>query len=85
MTGSKAERYANAHSESDKKDILVNCVPECQHDNYLKRFIRCLRKSVKEAGAAHEELADLLEEEYNKTERSGFPLSEPDTGLCNSF
>ena len=36
----------------------------CGHDDYLVKFIWCLRSSAADAGDAHNELADLLESEY---------------------
>ena len=85
LTDDAAERYVNAQSESEQKEILVDCVPKSRHDDYLNRFIRCLKESEKEAGKEHKDLADLLEREYSEAEGSDLPDLEPNTGLCNSF
>ena len=47
-----------------KIDLLVTAVPMCGHDDYLVKFVWCLRSSAADAGDAHNELADLLESEY---------------------
>ena len=46
----------------DKIDRLFAIIPSCGHDDFLIRLIHCLRESAPDAGVAHEELADSLQE-----------------------
>ncbi len=59
-----------------RKDLLVSAIPQCDHDNYLNKFIGCLRNSVEEAGDAHRELADQLEEDFQEMLISRVSLTE---------
>ena len=49
----------------DRIDRLFAIIPSCGHDDFLMRLIHCLRESVPEAGDAHKELADSLQEALN--------------------
>ena len=49
----------------DRIDRLFAIIPSCGHDDFLVRLIHCLRESVPEAGDAHTELADSLQEALN--------------------
>ena len=45
-----------------KIDKLISTFPECGHNDFVLRFIYCLRESASEAGEVHEQLADILQE-----------------------
>ena len=57
-------------TNTDRIDRLVAIIPNCGHDDFLVRLIRCLRGSIPEfeAGDAHEELAESLEVALNNYE-----------------
>ena len=62
------ERYSDIKClDYQKKDLIINSVPKCGFDNYLAKFIKCLRTSSIDDGGmrAHEELAKSMEEEFN--------------------
>lgn len=44
-----------------KIDNLISILPSCGHDDFVLRFIHCLRESAPEAGEIHEELANTLQ------------------------
>lgn len=70
------EKYKDLQEEYKKLDLIVRSVPRCGKDDYLVKFIACLRKSSDEEGGmkSHVELADSMEAEYQslmeKAERS---------------
>lgn len=37
-------------------------LPHCGQPNYMRKLIQCLRESSEDAGDAHNELADALQE-----------------------
>ena len=62
----------------DKIDKLIAIIPSCDHDDFLMHLILCLRKSVVDAGDAHEELADSLQEALDRYVPSISPLPTQD-------
>ena len=51
-----------------KKDLIINSVPKCGCDDYLARFIKCLKSSTANEGGmeAHKELAKSMEDEFTE-------------------
>ena len=45
-------------------DDIITHLPKCGKDDYLRKFIECLRKSEEGTGSAHSELAESLEDAY---------------------
>ena len=43
-------------------DRLLVWLPRCGKPDYIHKFIQCLRESSDDAGDAHSELADVLQE-----------------------
>ena len=68
----------------DKIDKLIAIIPSCDHDDFLMRLILCLRKSVVDAGDAHEELADSLQEALDRYVSSISPPPTQDDGDTSS-
>ena len=60
------EKYTDLLENYKKLDLIVRSVPKCGKDDYLVRFIACLRNSSEEDGGmgSHVELADSMEAEY---------------------
>ena len=44
-------------------DRLLVWLPRCGQPDYIHKFIQCLRESSDDAGDAHSELADVLQED----------------------
>ena len=63
------EKYSDLKClDYQKKDLLISSIPNSGNDDYLARFIKCLRSSSTDDGGmrAHEELAKSMEEEFNE-------------------
>lgn len=58
-------------TQQERIDAIITHVPECGKDDYLDKFIECLRDSEADAGDAHSELAETLQTAYTK-------LTDPD-------
>ena len=52
------------YSKIDK--IVYTVIPNCGHEDFLRRFIGSLRESAQDAGDAHTELAESLEQALNQ-------------------
>ncbi len=71
------EKYTDPKCfEYQKIDLLVSAVPLRGHDDYLVKFIKCLRSSADDAGNAHCELADHLERELSEMLTSRISVTE---------
>ena len=58
------EAYVDITIKPDKRNLIIDSIPKCEQDDYLVRFIECLKNTYEEAGPAHEELVKLLERDY---------------------
>ena len=50
----------------ERIDAIIAHVPKCGKEDYLPRFIDCLRESEAGTGTAHRELAETLHSAYVK-------------------
>lgn len=67
-------------SREQKIDMIVSWLPKCKRADYLTPFIVCLKESVGDAGAPHEELVEALEKARDEESRKfklGTGCSEP--------